>query len=131
MGLFSAYDRAAQGIHEALFGEIFVLKPKIAQADPNAGFGVDGARARVAVTGIYREIDVPPIVPESLDPHTDRRPGVSAHRHVIEVDPRTQGRVDVSRGDILTRAAPAQSWRVMSVDYDTAGRMFCNVERVD
>jgi hypothetical protein len=130
MSLFAAYDSAAQAVHEALFGEAFTLRPKIAQADPNAGFGVDGARAQIAVTGIYREMDAPPTVPESLDPHTDRRPGVSAHRHVVEVDPRTQGAIDISRGDILVRAAPAQNWRVISVDYDTAGRMFCNVERV-
>jgi hypothetical protein len=131
MGLFPAYDRAAQGVHEAMFGEIFTLRPKTAQADPNAGFAVDATRPQIAVTGIYRETAVPPTVPESLDPHTDRRPGVSAHRHVIEVDPRTQGKVNISRGDILVRAAPAQAWRVTSIDYDTAGRLFCNVERVD
>lgn len=128
--LFDAADRAAQAVHERLFGEAMTLKPKALGPDPNASAGVDGARAQVAVTGIYREMDVPPNVVGSLDTHTDQRPGVSAHRHVIEIDPRSQGGVNIARGDLIARASPAQSWRVVSIDADSAGRLFCNVELV-
>lgn len=130
MSLFDRYDQAAQAVQEAVYGESFTAVPMARAADVNAPWAADGARSVQSFTGIYREKDIDFNVPDAMDGYADRKPGISAHTHIIEVDPRRWPLVDPQTGDILIRAKDASRWRVASTDLDTMGRVLCNVSRV-
>jgi len=126
--LFARLDLAAQGVHDRVFGELFTHKPRTRPANVNAPWVADTSRGQRTVTAIYTEQDVPNDLPESLDVREDRRPGVSTHRHTIEVGA-TAG-FNVNPGDILVREADGSAWRVHAVDFDDVGRQTCTVNRV-
>ena len=126
--LFTRLDTAAQRVHDRVFGELFTHKPKTRAANVNAPWVDDTSRTQRTITAIYTERDVPEDLPESIDVREDRRPGVSTHRHTIEVGA-TAG-INVNPGDIFVRAADGSSWRVHAVDLDDAGRQKCVVNRI-
>ncbi len=126
--LFNLYDVAAQATHEAVFGEPFLLRPTKRTSDVNAPLVPDVSRPSITLTGIYRETDKSMNVVDAWDSRADRRPGVSMHVHLIEIDPRRQA-VQLEVGDVLQRVGDGTQWRVTSIDSDSAGRQFLNVER--
>ena len=125
---FNRLDLAAQRVHDRVFGELFTHKPKTRAANVNAPWVDDTSRTQRTITAIYTERDVPEDLPESIDVREDRRPGVSTHRHTIEVGA-TAG-INVNPGDIFVRAADGSSWRVNAVDLDDANRQKCTVNRI-
>jgi len=126
--LFARLDLAAQGVHDRVFGELFTHRPRTRPANVNAAWVSDTSRTQKTITAIYTERDLPLDLPESIDVREDRRPGVSTHRHTIEVGA-TAG-INVNPGDIFVRVADTSSWRVHAVDLDDAGRQICTVNRV-
>ena len=126
--LFASLDLAAQRVHDRVFGEAFVHKPRTRSANVNAPWVADTSRTQRTVTAIYTERDVPNDLPESLDVREDRRPGVSTHRHTIEVGATVA--ITVKPNDIFVRQADGSAWRVHAVDLDDVGRQTCTVNRV-
>jgi hypothetical protein len=129
MSLFDRYDLAAQGTIEALYGEQVSHVPMVRNVDVNAPWVPDGSRSVQIVTAIYREKDKDPNVADQPDRMADRKPGISAHTHVIEVDPRRVA-IDPRTGDQFIRVKDGSRWRVTSTDPDTMGRVHCNVSRI-
>lgn len=130
MILFDAADLAAQRTLHAVYGEAFAHQPMARVADVNAPRAIDATRAAAVLTGIYRERDASDQIPASLDTRTDMRPGVSMHVHMIEIDPRLNASVMLASGDRLLRVATGQSWRIVTIDPDSAGRLICTVALV-
>jgi hypothetical protein len=129
--LFGRLDLAAQAVQERVFGEAFTLRPRKRAAEVNAAWQPDLDRIEIGLVGIYRERDADMNVTDAWDQRTDRRPGLSAHTHVIEIDPRTNVGFVSQTGDLLLRQDDGSLWRVVSIDPDTMGRLLHNVERAN
>jgi hypothetical protein len=59
---------------------------------------------------------------DAWDERTDRRPGVSAHNHFIDIDPRRWPAVAPQVGDLVQRTDDGARWRVARVERDDMGR---------
>ena len=129
MTLFRSLDMALQRSQEAIFGEPMTFKPRMYTADVNAPRPPSPTRPIVQLTAIYAEKDISETIKHSFDMHTAQRPGVSAHLHTIEVDPRLWN-VDPQKGDRFVRQSPAETWKIVSTDPQSDGRVICNVERL-
>lgn len=129
MTLFGRLDVAAQAVHERVFGEAFTHRPMHRGPDVNAPWRADPEREICKLVGIYTERDLPPEMGDQIDQRLDRKPGVSAHVHMIEIDAR-RITANINVADHLVRLADGAVWRVVSIDPDTDGRLFCNVTRV-
>jgi hypothetical protein len=130
MALFAGLDKAAQGVHEAVWGDSFTLKPQRRAADVNARRRMDTTRDEVTFTAIYRQEVAAINQVDAWDERTDRRPGVSAHNHFIDIDPRRWPAVAPQVGDLVQRTDDGARWRVARVERDDMGRVVLAVEAV-
>ena len=126
--LFTELDAATQIIYEQVFGEAFLFQPMILSKDVNAPRMADPDRNAIEITGIYSEKDEHEQVFRAMNVHTDRRPGVSMHKHIIEVDPRIWA-IELKKGDQLLRLIDHGLWEVQSTDLQSDGRLMCNVSK--
>lgn len=128
--LFDAFDLAAQAVLETVMAEPWLFLPRLASPDVNAGFIADLGRKQRLVSGVYSEKNITTNLTDAWDIRTDKRPGASYHTHLVDIDPRTNGDVDIRKGDILVRQRDKARWVVVSPSRDSAGRLLLKVERV-
>ena len=126
MSLFSNLDLVAQATHEAIFADDFVFTPMTRARNVNGGWIADTSRPEAYIRAIYTERDVTMNLSENTDSQQDHRPGVSAHIHSIEVDPRRCG-ITVALGDLFTSVADNRRWQVEQTDPTDVGRVRCTV----
>lgn len=128
MSIFARLDFAAHHAQEVVYGDRFVFQPMKRAKNVNKAWIADPARGPgdLIITAIYVERDAPINLPENSVPEQDHRPGVAAHIHTIEIDPR-RWLVEPRVGDMLTSLADNRKWQIEQTDPTDVGRMICSV----
>lgn len=127
MSAFARHDRAAQRVHDRVFGATFDHTPRSVGGSVNAPAQPDPGRAAGAVVGIYSNRKTDAALANLGDGTMNRRPSMWARDETIDV---SNSLVEIRRHDILTDRETGARWLIEEVDRDDHGRWLCRVNRL-
>ncbi len=122
--LFRRLDKAAQSVHERVFGQTLELRPRRDAANVNAAPEDDPTRAPAQFVGIVTDAPAESALANLKDATMNRRPGAIGREHTVEIADES---IDVRRGDMIVEVDTGKRWLIEAVDKDDMGRRLCRV----